>query len=70
MHHEGVDDEGVVDIAEEGNLLLVREGLDIHALELCRALQVVLKLGAAANGSVVYSLGVGQGVGHGAGQSG
>ena len=60
VHYKGMDHKGVVHIAEEGNLLRAGEGLDVCSLELCCGLQVVLKLGAAADGSVVHSLGRGR----------
>ena len=60
VHYKGMDHKGVVHIAEEGNLLRAGEGLDVCSLELRCGLQVVLKLGAAANGSVVHSLGRGR----------
>ena len=62
-----MDYKSIVNITEEGKLLVSCEGLDVNSFQLSCALEVVLKLGAAANGRVVNRLGVGQGVGQGKG---
>ena len=54
--HISVDDECVVNIDEEGQLLLAAEGAQLHPLQLHRQLTVLLKEGALGHGLVVHRL--------------
>lgn len=54
MYHKGI-----VNIDEEGYLLIPRQQTDVHPLQLCCCIDVGLKLWVLVQCSVVYCLAVG-----------
>ena len=53
LHDKGVDDQGIVDVDEEGNFLLSAQGRKVNTLELGRGTNVGLKLLTLADSLIV-----------------